>query len=79
MHSWAQLDLSNQSGDQELIQAWFLEGFAHGYEMAKNESIKPLDSDKIAEIYHGKDRFSPQGNFSYYGFVRDIEQEHGIK
>jgi hypothetical protein len=37
MKAWAQLDLSGQSGDPELIQAWFLEGFAHGHEAGIEE------------------------------------------
>jgi hypothetical protein len=34
--------------------------------------IKELTDEEIAEIYHSEDRFSPQGNFSYYGFARAI-------
>lgn len=37
MKAWAQLDLSGQSGNPELIQSWFLEGFAHGHEQAQEE------------------------------------------
>jgi hypothetical protein len=33
---------------------------------------KTLTHDEIAEIYHSENRFSPQGNFLYYGFARAI-------
>ena len=49
---WNSLDLSNQT-NLECARAWFMEGFAHGKE------LKELTSDEIAEIYHSKDRFSP--------------------
>jgi hypothetical protein len=62
---WNSLDLSNQT-NLECARAWFMEGFAHGQE------LKELTHDEIAEIYHSEDRFSPQGNFLYYGFARAI-------
>ncbi len=33
---------------------------------------KTLTDEEIAEIYHSENRFSPQGNFAYYGFARAI-------
>ena len=40
---------------------------------------KPLSDEEIAKIYHSENRFSPKGNFAYYGFARAIEERHGIK
>jgi hypothetical protein len=34
--------------------------------------VRELTDEEIAEIYHSEDRFSPQGNFAYYGFARAI-------
>lgn len=47
MKAWAQLDLSGQSGDPVLIQQWFLEGFANGYEMAQLETWNQEDWDRF--------------------------------
>ena len=34
--------------------------------------VKELTDEEIAEIYHSENRFSPKGNFAYYGFARAI-------
>jgi hypothetical protein len=34
--------------------------------------MRELTDEKIAEIYHSENRFSPQGTFAYHGFAKDI-------